>query len=329
MEWLSDYIKQRRSALILFIVCVFILGSSFALYHLPLKAVLYPVTLCLVLLVLVLILDCRKCYCKYQEMQRYEELPDNLLEFLGKYEGIEDRSYTRIIENLLRRENKARGMTEDKVADMVDYYATWGHQIKTPIASMKVTLQNQDTPLARKVSEDLFRIEQYVEMVLTYLRLDSDSTDYVFRECDLDSVIKQSLRKFAGQFISKGIRMEFVPTEQKLVTDEKWFAFVIEQILSNAVKYTPEGSVKICLREPDLLCISDTGIGIAQEDIPRIFEKGYTGYNGRSDKKASGLGLYLCYRICTRLGIDISVESEIEKGTTICLNLKQNKANVE
>ena len=107
------------------------------------------------------------------------------------------------------------------------------------------------------------------------------------------------------------------------MTDEKWLSFVIEQILSNALKYTREGSVTIYVREPKTLCIEDTGIGIAKSDLPRVFEKGYTGYNGRTDKRASGLGLYLCRRICDSLGAKINISSEVRRGTLVSVDLEQ------
>ena len=188
---------------------------------------------------------------------------------------------------------------------------------------MRLTLQNEDTPLSRKLTSDLFQIEQYVEMVLAFMRLDSDSSDYVFKEYDIDAIIKQAVTKFASEFIDRKIRLKYEPIDQTVITDEKWFSFVIEQLLSNALKYTRKGSIKIYMQKPMTLCIEDTGIGIAPEDLPRIFEKGYTGYNGRKDKKASGIGLYLCKRICSNLKIDLYVTSELDQGTTIHINLEQ------
>lgn len=168
------------------------------------------------------------------------------------------------------------------------------------------------------------RIEQYVDMVLGYLRLDSDFTDYVIQEYDLDDIVKPAVKKFAGQFIRKKLQLDYRPLHTKAVTDEKWLQFVLEQVISNALKYTEAGRITIEMEHgpgteenSSVLCIRDTGIGIAPEDIPRIFEKGYTGYNGRSDKKASGIGLYLCRRICSNLGHTITANSSLENGTVI------------
>ena len=138
--------------------------------------------------------------------------------------------------------------------------------------------------------------------------------------------MRSAVKKFSTQFIRRRINLVYEPLGKKVVTDEKWLSFVVEQVLSNALKYTPSGTVGIYMEEPTTLCISDTGIGIAPEDLPRIFEKGYTGYNGRTDKKASGLGLYLCRRICNNLGHTISASSAAGEGTVIRICLAQRSS---
>ena len=212
---------------------------------------------------------------------------------------------------------------------MVDYYTVWAHQIKTPIASIRLNQQNEDSEFSRQVAEDLQRIEQYVQMALVFLRLDSDTTDYVFQEKDLDEIVKGAVRKFSMQFIRRKIRLQYEPLHISVLTDEKWLSFVVEQVLSNALKYTADGTIFISLRGPDTLCIRDTGIGIAAQDLPRIFEKGYTGGNGRADKTATGLGLYLCKRICCNLGHTIGAESEPGAGTAILIGLGRREKVLE
>ena len=213
--------------------------------------------------------------------------------------------------------------------DLTDYYTTWVHQIKTPIAAMRLLLQKEDTLLGRQLNTELFRIEQYVEMVLCYFRLDSPSSDFVIKYYDLDDIIRQSVRKYAGQFIQKKLRLIYEPSGQKVLTDEKWLSFVIDQILSNAVKYTNEGSITISVDSHLVLSIADTGIGISPEDLPRIFEKSYTGYNGRVEKRSTGLGLYLCKKILGRLSHPISVTSTLGEGTTFYINLSRQFSDVE
>ena len=234
-----------------------------------------------------------------------------------------------MIRALQREVSDLETRTGARFQDMMEYYTMWAHQIKTPIASMKVTLQNEDSPLSRRLSTELFHIEQYVDMVLAFLRLDSDSTDYVFREQDLDGIVRQSVVRFAGEFIDRKLSLNCPPLETTVVTDEKWLSFVLEQLLSNALKYTRKGGISISLQPAKTLCIADTGIGIAPEDLPRVFEKGYTGLNGRADKRASGLGLYLCRQICHRLGIELRIECQVGEGTRVFLDLEQYDLRTE
>ena len=198
-----------------------------------------------------------------------------------------------------------------------------------PYGHIRLTLQNEDSPLSRKLTNDLYRIEQYVEMVMTFLRLNSNSTDYVFKEYDLDTIVRSAVKKFSSEFIDRKLRLIYEPLNTSVITDEKWLSFVIEQILSNALKYTPTGSIKISLVKEKTLRIEDTGIGIAPSDLPRIFDNGYTGFNGRTDKRASGIGLYLCKRICNNLGHGITANSKVDVGTIIDIDLSQFKIETE
>ena len=329
MKLLRLYLKQRwRGISVAFGSCgIFVV--TFWLYHLPVAAVLYPTAVCTILGLVLLAIDFRRVLRKHQKLARIQTLSDAIGENFPEIEGLEDTDYQQIIRLLHEEQTRFHTDTARRYEDMVDYYTIWAHQIKTPIASMRLTLQNEDTALSRKLSGDLFRIEQYVEMVLMFLRLDSDSTDYVIREQDLDVIVRQAVRKFAGEFIARRLQLVYEPIHTKVITDEKWLSFVIEQVLSNALKYTPSGSITISLEAPKILCIRDTDMGIAPEDLPRIFEKGYTGYHGRADKKASGIGLYLCKRVCSNLGHRISAESDLDFGTVIRIDLSQYKLSAE
>lgn len=165
---------------------------------------------------------------------------------------------------------------------------------------------------------ELFKIEQYVEMALNYLRVEDISSDLSFKRYAVDDMVRQVIRKYAKIFISKKIKMNFSPTERCIVTDEKWFTFVLEQLISNALKYTKQGQIAIYMQGNSLV-IEDTGIGIPTEDVPRIFEKGFTGYNGRENKKSTGIGLYLCKNIMDKLQWNITVTSKVGAGTKIYL----------
>ncbi len=329
MRLFLSYIRQRQKGLIAFVLFCAVFAASFILYHLPVGAVVYPTLLCILLGSVFVIWDFYHARQKHKMLLEVQHLTAAMINSLPEVQGIDDEDYQAIIRTLQNEVTESNALASAKYQDMVEYYTVWVHQIKTPITSMRLLLEKEDTAVSRKLSSDLFQIEQYVEMVLAFLRLDASTSDYVFKEYALDGIIEQTITKFASEFIARKLRLNYTPTGKTAVTDDKWLSFVIEQVLSNALKYTRSGEIRIYLREPETLCIEDTGIGIAPSDLPRVFEKGYTGCNGRTDKRASGIGLYLCRRICGRLGAEISIASELGKGTTVFLDLKQYKLKNE
>ena len=325
MKVLTAYIRQHKRAVAFYFIAMAVFFILLFFYRLPVAAWAYGAVLCLAFGLILAVPDYLKFRKKHQELYRLEgqqEITDTGL--LPDPEGLLERDYQGLIAGLLEKEKDTQDRLNRRYQDMSDYYTMWAHQVKTPIAALKLSLENEDSSLAREVRGEVTRIDQYVDMAMCYLRLDSDTTDYVFEECGMDRILRQAVRKFSSSFIQKKIRLEYEPMDWKAVTDEKWLLFIIEQVLSNSLKYTrPQGKVSIEREKEQILCIRDNGIGIAPEDIPRIFEKGYTGYNGRSDKKASGLGLYLCRRICDNLGYRIWVSSSVGEGTAIYIDLEK------
>lgn len=328
MSFFKGYLKERWKRLLMLLLFVCIFAVSFWFYRLPVRAVMYPCALCLLFGAVFVVYDMTKAYRRHKFFEELHRRNTELISALPEPEGIVDSDYQQLISVLKEKIAEITAQTDSRIRDTVDYYTVWAHQIKTPIAAMRLTLQKEDVPEARRLASELSRIEQYVEMVLVFVRLGSDYSDYVFTQQDIDEIIRSSVKKFASEFIDRRIRLEYDSVDIQAVTDEKWFAFVVEQLLSNALKYTREGSIKI-YSEGKVLCIKDTGIGIAPEDLPRVFDKGYTGCNGRTDRRASGLGLYLCRRICQNLGIDISISSTVGEGTTVRLDLGQYKLGKE
>lgn len=302
--------------------------TTFALYHIPIRAVIYPAILCFVLGIVFLIFSFFRVKRQHDILESLKDRTAEMIVNLPASNSICEDDYKELLEIIRQESIDAALVANLEYNDMVDYYTVWAHQIKTPISSMKLTLQNEDSDLSRRLSIDLFRTQQYVDMVLAFLRLGSTSSDYVFREHSLDEMIKSSVKKFAPEFIERHLTLCYDGVDKTVITDEKWFEFLFEQLLSNALKYTKEGSITIAL-DGDNLTISDTGIGISETDLPRVFDKGYTGYNGRTEKGASGLGLYLSKRIATNLGIDIKVESTVGVGTKVTLDLSQKKLKFE
>ena len=320
------YVKDHLAPAALFAAFAAIFAVIFGLYNLPVEAVLYAAGLCVLLGAVCLVSGFIRYYKRHREMLRILE---NVQILSGELEGgktLAEEDLTAMVKKLKRLLDESETARRDDAKESMDYYTTWVHQMKTPISTMKMMLEGEDSEESRSLLSELFRIEQYAEMALSYIRLGEDSSDYVFREYDLDGIIRDSVRKYAPQFIRKKIGLNYGGTDVKVLTDEKWLRFVIEQVLSNSIKYTREGSVTITVTPEKVLKIADTGIGIAPEDVPRIFEKGFTGYNGRSDKKSTGLGLYLCKTACSRLSHKISAESEPGKGTVISIDLSSEKA---
>ena len=327
--FLRLYLRAQRRGMLFLGFCCLIFTVSFALYGLPLGAVLYPAALCAAAGGIILLLSLRKSRAVCQELSLMQHHPADLPDELPAAQSPQEQAYQALLLALHADRQKLKSDMNARYHDMTEYYTVWAHQIKTPIAAMRLALQNEDTPLSRRLTGEVGRVEQYVQMALTYLRLGSDSSDYVIRSCALDDIVRPAVRRFAGEFIQRKIQLNYQMLNYTVITDEKWLGFVVEQVLSNALKYTPQGSVSIYMEPEGVLCIRDTGIGIAPEDLPRVFEKGYTGYNGRSHRKASGLGLYLCREILTRLGHSVSAESQVDHGTTIRIDLRQHKTMQE
>ena len=241
-----------------------------------------------------------------------------------------ETEYDRLLRQLYREKAELLAESRQSSRRQLDTFSLWTHQIKVPISAMKLLLQDRPDAASATLLCELFKVEQYADMALNYARMNASSTDYVLRACDLDALLRKVLRRFAPLFIQKKLRLCYEPVSYSLLTDEKWFSFAVEQLLSNAVKYTKAGSVTVAVdAEKQLLTISDTGIGIAPEDLPRVFEQGYTGENGREQQRATGLGLYLCREALTRLGHSIRLESTPGQGTTAFVWLERDEREYE
>lgn len=324
MFW--DYLKFRKWVIAAFVLFEGINALVFALYRIPFAAYGYAGLITAAAALIFLAVDFILFRKKVTVLRRLKKEILLSSENLPKAGNSIENGYEELIMTLREACSNLSTEAARRYDDMKEYYTMWAHQIKTPMAAMRLILAEQDSDDSRALTEELQRIEQYVEMVMCYLRLDSDSTDYVIKQHDVDEILRRAVRKFSSQFIRRRLKLDYEPVALFVLTDEKWLQFVIEQVLSNAVKYTRAGSVSI-FAEGEVLCIKDTGIGIAPEDLPRVFERGYTGCNGRTDMKASGIGLYLCKRICQALGHEISAQSDMG-GTTIRIDLSSAKVDI-
>ena len=316
MEILKSYLKKNIKVYILFIVFIFIFFIMFYLYNLPLEALIYTGSFCFLAALVASFSDFVNYRESYRKLKFLEENILNDLDALPKSLDIRIDYYHKIIEKLYEELEKLTQENRQKNTDMVDYYSMWVHQIKTPIAAMNFLLDNEEVD-QKILQQELFKIERYVEMVLTYIRLDSVSSDYVITKINLDEVVKDSVKKYATIFINKKIKLNYVSHETMVISDKKWLSFAFEQILGNSVKYSSAGGEITIETYENKLVIEDNGIGIKEEDLPRIFEKGFTGFNGRYEKKSSGLGLYLCKKTLDKLGHHIEISSKVGEGTRI------------
>ena len=322
---LLNYLKRHFKIILLLCLFIGVFAVVFSLYSLPAEAVWYAAALCFVVGVILFLLGYLRYLYHHRELTRMLSSVGVSIDDLPRPRGALEQDYQALIKALFNEKTRVESASDIALRDLIDFYTLWAHQIKTPIAALRLMLQAEENSQSAALSAELFKIEQYVQMVLQYLRLDSSTSDFVIKTYALDDIIRQSVRKYAKMFISKKLELDFKVSGLQVLTDEKWLCFVIEQLLSNALKYTASGKVSIYTVGMTLI-IEDTGIGIREEDLPRVFEKGFTGYNGREDKKSTGIGLYLCKRIVGKLGHSISVDSTPGRGTQVTLGLETTRS---
>ena len=340
IKLLGSFLKEKRGDICLYIGFIGVFYVIFSLSNLPVDAVNYAFFLSAIWLLGYGIFKFNQYYKKgvavIEAKKRLEEVTENL-PATRSYIELE---YQAIIQNMSKKMSDLQSAERIGRQEMKDYYSMWAHQIKTPIAALKLLieedipgeeepfgadrerLQQQREKRRAEELQQLFAIEQYVNMALSYMRLGSETTDFVLRQTDLDGVIRMAVRRYARHFISKKITLHYEETGARVLTDEKWLGFVIEQLLSNALKYTHEGSITIGM-EKGRLTITDTGIGIRAEDLPRVCEKGYTGYNGHANQKSTGIGLYLCSTILKKLGHSFTITSQEGTGTRVTIGFPE------
>lgn len=308
------YLKDNHRVYLLLLVVILVFDSLLMLCNIDTSLIIYPNVIVLFIIIVYIFFD----YYKYKN--KHELLTKG---FYEDNDCLYDEDYQKIINELEAKIRQLETNNHKVKKEMSDYYSLWVHQIKTPISAMQLTLENEDSQLSRKLMLELLHIEQYVDMVLTYQKL-SDGSDYVFEENDLDVMIKDTIRYLRLEFIERKISLKYEPTSRTIITDKKWFEFVLKQLISNALKYTRKGSIEIYL-EDNCLCIKDDGIGIKESDLKRIFERGYTGSNGHDNKNSSGIGLYLCTNIVSNLGLKLSATSSVGLGSAFKINLSQDE----
>lgn len=327
MNKLWDYLCYRKQFYIYTFLIIGIFYFILFLYGALVDAINYAIILCLTVLIIYTIIDFYHFYKQSHQLQYILSLQDVYMSDLPLPRTAIEEYYHELLTKVDILHKNLENKNDEQYHEMLDYFTLWVHQIKTPISALRLLIQSQDNA-QNELFIQVLKIEQYVDMVLNYIKISHMSSDLSIKEYDLDVIVNEVIKKQATFFIQKKIKLNQESIQRTILTDEKWISFVIEQILSNALKYTKEGSIHIYEKD-EVLYIEDTGIGIKPEDLPRVFEKGFTGYNGRVDKKASGLGLYLCQQIIHNLGYKIKIESYLGKGTIVSIDFHVDKLQVE
>ncbi len=321
MIW--NYFKGKKKRIVLDILFIGIFTLCFFLSEVSLLYVWYPSLLCFVVFFLYLIIDIWHFSKKHNHLKKLLQHIDETAQQLPAASDQLETDYQALVHTLLQAYKTSVKKNNEAARERQEYLTLWTHQIKTPITAMELMLQNENVKdfdaLRREFAKRLFEIEQYVDTSLQYVRLDTLHSDLVLQNYRLFDIVKQAVKHFARSFIAKRISLHLEESDVSVATDEKWLLFVLKQLLSNSLKYTKQGSVSIYMNpnKKGSLILEDTGIGILPEDLPRIYERGFTGENGRMQKKSTGIGLYLSKRILNQLGHEITVTSKEEGGTKV------------
>ena len=314
--FLKHHLYSRRFILLLLLIVFSIMGMFAFIFEDGRSLLEYQLLLAFLLASFFLGMDLASAYKEYRNQLFYASgRPQTALEVL-LFEKLA----------LLEMDKKNRAIEErEKLNDLMDYYTLWAHQIKTPIAASSLLVgEIEDKKVKNQLEQELFKIESYVNIVLQYLRLESFHEDLVLKKENVEDLVKEIVKKYAIFFIQKGLSLNLHDLDRTIITDRKWFVVILEQVLSNSLKYTSQGGIEIYFQE-DTLYIKDSGLGIQDSDLLRVFERGFSGYNGRLTQQSSGLGLYLSKKIADELGHQISIASQVGQGTTVMINFSEKK----
>ncbi len=312
-----SYIGYRRALFLFYLLSNVLVVSFWSLNGTPGEDIRYSVLLGALVLILIVGLD---LFAILRRLRALLEIKAHLNEFeqeLPEGGNRMERLYCEIADGYLTRARQEKEELSMSHRATISYFTLWMHQIKTPIAALRLLMESPELDRAL-FNRQLFEVERYTELAMQYVRSADIAADLVLTRCELEPLVRESIRKYAPLFIAKGLTAEVGDIALTVLTDAKWFAFVFEQLLSNAVKYTQQGIVRVYVQGGALI-LEDTGCGIRPEDMPRVFEKGYTGYNGRLDKRASGIGLFLARRVSDALRLKLELVSVFGKGTKVVM----------
>ena len=333
---IKDYLKDRFVFLLINFILFLIICGIMLLINISDNIIL--LTFCIWFLPLL-----SSTALEYIKINRFYTDLTNVMDTLDKKyllcEVIKEPEFTegKFIYNLLKVTNKDMHEHVKEYRDMQseyrEYIETWVHEIKTPIASTKLIIENNPNEITRSIDYEIKTIEGYIEQVLYYSRSNNVSKDYIIKEISLASLIKSVIKSNSRDFISRRISIDIEGVEGLVYSDTKWLEFILNQIVVNSIKYSKEkaGKVKIYSIKNEnnlVLNIEDNGIGIVDKDINRVFEKGFTGENGRKLRRSTGIGLYLCKKLSDQLGLGLTLTSQAGEGTKVSIIFPLGRNNL-
>ncbi len=330
---ISDYFKSR-SGFVIINVIIFILILAVMSFLKVGSGIISLVFLMWFMPVgIFMILEAIKFKKFFNDMQHtMEELDKKYLlsSVIKKPDFIEGKLFYNILKETDRATHEQVKKYEYTEKEYREYIEMWVHEIKTPIASARLIIENNEDVVTNRIGNELNKVEKYIEQVLYYSKSSDVSKDYIIREFSLEGCVMAVIKKNSRDFINKRTALDICDIKETIFSDRKWVEFILNQIVGNAVKYSTEdgGRVKISTEERDnqvILTIEDNGVGISERDLGRVFEKGFTGDNGRLFGKSTGMGLYLCKKLCDRLGIGISINSTSGVGTSVRVVFPQSE----
>lgn len=238
---------------------------------------------------------------------------------------IDEENKTKQIEILEKQIQQLKNKQSSYQEEIESYFLLWVHQIKTPITASKLLLERKDENNKEEVLQEIIQIDNYTNLALNYLKIMNESTDMSFKEIELDTIIQNIIKRYAMIFIHNKTKLHYEKIDSNVLTDPKWSTVMIEQILNNSLKYAKGNDIYIYFdQRTNELVIHDTGIGISESDLPKIFDKGYSGFNGMLDEKSSGVGLYIVRKISRRLNQKVTVDSKLNEYTIFKIKFKQS-----
>lgn len=317
---LNLYLKTKTTTIYLSLLFIVIFSGFFYYKNLPLADILLPAITCLIIMILNVLSGYSKFAKKYSRILKSKKNILNCTATLPAPTNEIEKQYTRIIRELTEKYNELSAETENLKPELLNFYSKWCEKASEPISSLKKLFKEQNIDKNSKI--ELLKIEKYIDFAEKYTEIDLITSDIEITNCDIKKIVRKSAQKFGNLFIEKNAKLNLTNCDVNLKTNEKWLVFALQEIIENGLTFMKSGQIHV-RTENDVIYISDTGVGILKNELPYIFENGFTGFNSKMNPNSSGSGLFLCKKALNKLGHQITVESTVDSGTTFKIDLNQ------